>query len=102
MTLHGANAATHTVRGQPVFLARIRPFIPPVYVDQFNFPEFRMEIVAPHSYLPRKDYNDCTEKYQAQVRLTSDGAAANYVCGQPALLPPLQFSGCVDGCRNQG
>ena len=96
-----------TANAKPVFkpgdvltvkdLARIRPFIPPVYVDQFNFPEFRMAIVAPRSHMPRRDYNDCTGKYQAQVRLTSDGAAANYVCGQPfanaSLVPGDAQSG---------
>jgi hypothetical protein len=64
-------------------LARIRPFVPPGYVEQLNFPELRMQIVAPRSHKPAKAYNDCTEKYQAQVRLNSDGTIANYLCGQP-------------------
>jgi len=64
-------------------LDRIRPYVPPLYIDQLNFPEFKMEIIAPRSHMPRKDYADCTEKYQGQVRLKSDGTLDNYVCGQP-------------------
>jgi Protein of unknown function (DUF1329) len=64
-------------------LTRIRSFIPPVYIDQFNFPELKMQIVAERSHMPRKDYADCTEKYQAQVKLKSDGTIDNYICGQP-------------------
>ena len=64
-------------------LERLRPFIPPVYIDQFNFPQLKMEIVAARSHMPRKDYADCTEKYQAQVKLKSDGTIDNYICGQP-------------------
>ena len=64
-------------------LQRLRPFIPPVYIDQFNFPELKMPIVAARSHMPRKDYADCTEKYQAQVKLKSDGTLDNYICGQP-------------------
>ena len=64
-------------------LERLRPFIPPVYIDQFNFPELKMPIVAARSHMPRKDYADCTEKYQAQVKLKSDGTLDNYICGQP-------------------
>jgi hypothetical protein len=32
-----------------------------------------MEIVAARSHMQRKDFADCTEKYQAQVKLKSDG-----------------------------
>lgn len=78
-------------------LERIRPFVVPGYFDQLNFPELKMEIVAARSHLPRKDYADCTEKYQGQVRLKSDGTIDNYVCGQPfsdaSLVPGDPQSG---------
>src|SRR3972149_891447 len=45
-------------------LERLRPFIPPGYLEQLNFPEFKMEIIAPQNHAPRRDYMDCTEKYQ--------------------------------------
>src|SRR5690242_9891799 len=62
---------------------RMRPFVFPGYVEQFNFPEFKMTIGAPVDHTPRKDYMACTEKYQSQVRLQPDHTMANYVCGQP-------------------
>ena len=64
-------------------LERIRPFVPPGWFEQLNFPEFKMEIMAARSHVPRKDFQECTEKYQAQVKLNPDGSLANYVCGQP-------------------
>src|SRR5262249_28505822 len=64
-------------------LERIRPFVPPGYLDQLNFPELRMEIIAPRNHTPRQDFVECTEKYQAQVKLKADGTLDNYVCGQP-------------------
>ncbi|HZO80440.1 MAG TPA: DUF1329 domain-containing protein [Candidatus Binataceae bacterium] len=78
-------------------LERIRSFIVPGYIDQLNFPELKMEIVAPRSHRPRKDFMQCTEKYQAQVKLKSDGTLDNYLCGQPfpneALRPGDPQSG---------
>jgi hypothetical protein len=62
---------------------KLRPFVPPGYFEQMNFPELRAEIIAPRNHAPRADYLACTEKYQSQVRLNADGTLANYVCGQP-------------------
>ncbi len=64
-------------------IERMRPFVFPGYVEQFNFPEFKATIAAPVDHTPRKDYMACTEKYQSQVRLQPDHTMANYVCGQP-------------------
>lgn len=64
-------------------IERIRPFVPPGYLEQLNFPEMRMEIGQPEDHTPRQDFMNCTEKYQSQVRLGSDGDLQNYVCGQP-------------------
>ncbi len=64
-------------------LERIRPFIMPGYVEQYKFPGMHMEIIAARDHTPRKDYMDCTEKYQAQVRMNADGSMDNYFCGQP-------------------
>lgn len=62
---------------------KIKPFMWPGYLPFLNFPQFRMKIMAPVDHTPRKDYMNCTEKYQAQVRLNPDHTLANYVCGQP-------------------
>ena len=64
-------------------LARMAPFVPPGYLEQLDFPEFKATIIAPVNHRPRQDYINCTEKYQNQVRLADDDALENYVCGQP-------------------
>jgi Protein of unknown function (DUF1329) len=64
-------------------IERIRPFVPPGYLEQLNFPGLRMEIGAPEDHTPRQDFMNCTEKYQSQVRLGPGGELENYVCGQP-------------------
>jgi hypothetical protein len=64
-------------------LDRLRPFMVPGYLEQLDFPGARVEIIATRNHLPRKDFLDCTEKYQNQVVLRADGTMANYVCGQP-------------------
>lgn len=72
-------------------LERLRPFIPPGYVDLLKVPDFRMRIIAANDHGPRKDYIDCTEKFNGQVRLDADGVLSNHVCGQPfanATLDP--------------
>lgn len=78
-------------------LERMRPFLPPGYLEQLNFPSFRTKIIATRSHRPRRDYVDCTERYQAQVRLNPDGTPANHICGQAfsnaALSPSDPLSG---------
>ena len=64
-------------------LGRMRCFVPPAYLDQLNFPEFKTKIVEPIPHLPSKAYSECTEKYANQVKLAADGALQNYTCGQP-------------------
>ena len=71
-------------------LERMRPFVPPGYLEQLSFPEFRMEIAQPEKHAPSAAYMACTEKYGAQVRLAPDGALSNYRCGQP--FPQLDAS----------
>ncbi|MGA7761808.1 MAG: DUF1329 domain-containing protein, partial [Candidatus Binataceae bacterium] len=80
-------------------LERIRPFVPPGWFDQLNFPEFKMEIMAARSHMPRKDFQECTEKYQAQVKLNPDGSLANYVCGQPFPNASLSTSDALSGIK---
>jgi hypothetical protein len=64
-------------------LERLRPFVLPGYMEFLNFPEFKARIVAPIPHTPAPAYMQCTEKYQAQVRLKPDGTLENYRCGQP-------------------
>lgn len=80
-------------------LERIRPFIPPGWLEQLNFPEFKMEIMATADHTPRKDFQECTEKYQSQVRLNADGSLANYLCGQPFPDSSLSASDPSSGIK---
>jgi hypothetical protein len=64
-------------------LDKLRPFIPPGYLEQLDYPEFRAEISAPGDYTQHRDYIQCTEQYQSQVTLEANGALKNYVCGLP-------------------
>ena len=79
---------------------RMRPFVFPGYLEQFNFPEFKMTIAAPVDHTPRKDLQACSEKYQSQVRLQADHTMANYVCGQP--FPNSAHLDERAGCRMEG
>jgi hypothetical protein len=80
-------------------LERMRPFVPPGWLEQLNFPEFKMEIIAPRDHTPRKDFQECTEKYQSQVRLNRDGSLTNYLCGQPFPDSALSVSDPASGMK---
>jgi len=78
---------------------KLRPFMLPGYFEQLNFPELHMEIIAPRTHTPRKDYMACTEKFQGQVRLDGDGTLSNYVCGQPFANGAISISDPQSGVR---
>jgi hypothetical protein len=80
-------------------IERIRPFMMPGYFEQFKFPQMRMEIIATRNHTPRKDYMDCTEKYQAQVRIDADGSMENYFCGQPFADASLSAADPLSGYK---
>ena len=80
-------------------IERMRPFVPPGWLEQFNFAEFRAPIIAPMPHTPRKDYMNCTEKYGHQTRITSDGAMENYVCGQPFPTESLDPNDPMSGVK---
>ena len=80
-------------------LARIRPFVPPGYLEQLDFPELRMEIGVAEDQTPRMDYMECTEKYSDQVRLGPAGDLQNYICGQPFLLSENSASDPLAGIK---
>ena len=91
-------------------IERMRPFVIPGYLDYLNFPDFKMRIVAPIDHTPIGKFQDCTEKYQPQVRLKPDGTMENYRCGQPFNNAELKvgdpasgikagWNGTRNGCR---
>jgi uncharacterized protein DUF1329 len=80
-------------------LARLRPFLPPGYFEYLDFPDFKAEIIATQDHLPRRDYLDCTEKHQFQVKLRPDGSMENYECGQPFPSQGLSTDDPLSGLK---
>ena len=76
---------------------RIRPFVPPGYLEQLDFPEVRMEIGPAQDHTPRMDFMECTEKYASQVRLGPAGDLQNYICGQPFMISEEKSSDPLAG-----
>ena len=80
-------------------IERMRPFVIPGYLDYLNFPEFKMHIVAPIDHTPHGKFLECTEKYQAQVRLKPDKTMENYRCGQPFNNADLKVGDPASGVK---
>ena len=83
-------------------MERMRPFVPPGYLEQLNFPEFQAKIIPAADHRPRKDYVECSEKYQNQTKLNPDGSMANYVCGEPFPNSDLKVGIRCRGSRQHG
>ncbi len=72
-------------------LDKLRPFLPPRYIDEYNFPEVAFSVASTGHYPPHPDYLAATEQYANQTRLAADGALENYIAGRPfarALINP--------------
>ncbi len=80
-------------------IERMRPFVPPGFLEDLDFPEFQAPIIAPRKNIPRQDFVNCTEKYQSQVKLLANGALANYVCGQPIADSSINTSDPTSGIK---
>ena len=78
---------------------KLRPFLPPGYVEEFRFPEATFEIVAPGDYAPRQDYLETTEKFAGQTHLAEDGSLLNYVAGQPFASDTLDPADPTSGLK---
>jgi len=44
-------------------LDKLRPFLPPRYIDEFNFPAVEFHVSPSGNYAPHPDYLAATEKY---------------------------------------
>ncbi len=80
-------------------IEKLRPFIPPGYFEEFQFPEVTFEITPTGDYAPRKDYLEATEKYASQTRLAQDGSLEGYVAGQPFPTDQLDPSDPTSGLK---
>lgn len=64
-------------------LDKLRPFLPPRYLEEFNFSGVEFHVAPSGNYAPHQDYLAATEKYLNQSRLAEDGALEGYVAGRP-------------------
>lgn len=61
----------------------LAPWVPPGLLDEFRFPELRVEIQATGNYRPHHSYEAATEQFRGQATLNADGSLANYTAGLP-------------------
>jgi len=61
----------------------LAPWIPPGLLDEFRFPELRVEIQAPGDYRTHHSYETATEQFHGQATIGDDGSLTNYTAGQP-------------------
>ena len=64
-------------------LDRLRPFIAPGYIEEFQFPEVSIEIQATSHYQPHASYREATARFAGQASIGADGVLENYVAGRP-------------------
>ncbi len=64
-------------------LAKLQPFLPPGYVEEFDFPAVEFHVSPSGNYTPHAEYMAATEKFSRQTELAPDGALKNYVAGRP-------------------
>ncbi len=64
-------------------LAKLRPFLPPGYYEQFDFPGVQVEIQATGQHTPHRSYQNATFQYRGQPSIEADGSIANYTAGRP-------------------
>lgn len=64
-------------------LDRVRPFIAPGYIDEFQFPEVSVEIQETTHYPAHASYRAATERFSGQATIGADGVLENYVAGRP-------------------
>ncbi len=58
-------------------------YIPPGFIDEFDFPELEVELTSTQHYLPHSSYLEATERFAGTATIDADGALGSYVAGQP-------------------
>src|SRR5262245_9237279 len=80
-------------------LEKLRPFLPPGYLEEFRFPDVSFAITPPGDYSPPQLFRTATEQYAGQTRLAADGALENYVAGQPFISASLDPQDSTAGLK---
>ena len=80
-------------------LDKLRPFVPPGYIDEFNFVGVEFHVSPSGNYTPHQDYLTATEKYADQPSLADDGALEGYVAGRPFAQTQIRADDSLSGYR---
>lgn len=64
-------------------LEKIRPFLPPGYVEKVDFPGVEFTISETGDYAPHPVFLAATEQYTGQTKLADDGAMVDYKVSTP-------------------
>ena len=58
-------------------------YIPPGYLEEFDFPELEVELSETQHYQPHSSYQAATKRFAGTATLDADGALKSYTAGQP-------------------
>jgi hypothetical protein len=77
-------------------LAELTPYLPPGYVEEFDFPELAVELTPTRHYAPHALYTQASERFIDQASIGAGGELVGYTAGRPfslraiAAAPPEQ------------
>ena len=64
-------------------LAELGNYLPPGYIDEFDFPELSLELTETQSYQPHPVYLEATAQFAGQASIGAQGKLENYTAGKP-------------------
>lgn len=68
---------------RPEELETVHPYLPPGVIEEFEFPNLDMEVVATRVYKAHASFQEATFLFSGQATLGADGSLQNYVAGSP-------------------
>ena len=64
-------------------LPELGRYIPPGFVEEFDFPELKIELSETHHYDAHPSYVEATRRFAETATLDADGALISYTAGKP-------------------
>ena len=64
-------------------LPELGRYIPPGFVEEFDFPELEVELSETRHYDPHPSYREATRRFAGTAAIDADGALVSYTAGQP-------------------
>ncbi|MGR8946784.1 MAG: DUF1329 domain-containing protein [Gammaproteobacteria bacterium] len=64
-------------------LDELRQYLPPGYIDEFDFAELTLELTPSRDYQAHPTYQLATEKFAGTASVGADGRLENYTAGRP-------------------